>query len=832
MAAQNPHPAVPIVLGGRGHSTVRSDLDDWMTTSPTLAQALAVGCLSGLDQSLTELNIWDPAAGSGYAGGMLADALKSAGINVRYRGQDISERAVMAARERFASVPDAEVAHTDTLSEHHFANFSADLVIVDAPWGLNWQDSALAVRGRHNGGEFRFGLPQRSDSTWLFISLALEKLRPADQGGGRVAALVTPSSLSSGGSTAEVRRAILDAGLIESVTRLPEGLAPNTAIALYLLTFTNSTGRVARDTAMIADLRAQFTTEGRRRSMLPSAFDELESGIRKWKPGPRNRIIRTSQFIRRDVALARTTGNWRKLSWRLTSLNDTPVDSRLLESRYGPDSGIAVDGSPRETVDLDPGHHFEDDARDILKNLAGKGWPARRLSTLLASEPTLSDGTEESDESIFVPTTRGVVSATPSVTNSEGRVLRVPLEEGPIDTGFLAAWLNSELGQSSRRRAIDAGSTGAFVRALRSDAGSLMRWADELIVPVPPREVQSRIASADERLASFQAELDRRRASIWVSPDTADAVVAGVASAFDDSLSSWIEQLPYPIATALWTAETASSLGDKQLAYIHAWEAIVAFHATVLLSAGRGIPGSGDEMQASIRRTLHEHRLSIERATFGTWVVIAEKASSVVRQALDSGDRDELARVRSAFGDLEQAAIVRLASKALIKKFNEVNSKRNRWNGHSGYTSDVERQDQIESLIADLRELRRVLGEVWTQLVLVRAGSLVRGRNGYEQTAEVALGAKSPFRRSVYRVGEPMVSGGLYLVRDGSERPLHLLQFVQLRSAPSDARYTTYFYNRTEGSSVRLVSYQYGSERELMENVASFVEDFGELTGL
>jgi len=56
----------------------------------------------------------------------------------------------------------------------------------------------------------------------------------------------------------------------------------------------------------------------------------------------------------------------------------------------------------------------------------------------------------------------------------------------------------------------------------------------------------------------------------------------------------------------------------------------------VLLSACRSIPGTGDEMQASIRRALHEHRLSIERATFGTWAVIAEKASSDVRQVLDS----------------------------------------------------------------------------------------------------------------------------------------------------------------------------------------------------
>ena len=54
------------------------------------------------------------------------------------------------------------------------------------------------------------------------------------------------------------------------------------------------------------------------------------------------------------------------------------------------------------------------------------------------------------------------------------------------------------------------------------------------------------------------------------------------------------------------------------------------------------------------------------------------------------------------------------------------------------------------------------------------------------------------------------MDGELYLVREGSQSPLRLGQFVQLRAAPRNAQYTTYFYNRTEGTSVRMVSYQHG----------------------
>ena len=835
---KQPHPALSHVLsseeGSPSTDGPEERLSDVQTTSASLARALTVGLLSGLDQKLTELNVWDPAAGSGYAGAMLAEALTSAGVHVRYRGQEISDHAVRSARERFAGFADAEIVRVDTLAEDPFAGFAADLVVLDPPWGMGWANVAQVVEGRRRVGDFPFGLPQKIDSTWLFVSLALEKLRSAAEGGGRVAALVPPGALRFGGATAEMRRAILEAGLLESVTRLPEGLAPNTAIPLYLLTFTNRPKAVARGTAMIADLQTQFARNGALREMPLSAFMELESGLRTGKSGPRNRTVKLRQFTRRDVSLARETKAERKLSWRLTTYNDTPVDPELLESRYGPDSGVVLDGESRETVDLDPSEIFADRTQDILKDLKAKGWSSTRLSRLLAVEPESSTNAGRGTEGdLYVSTAHaGQVSTEQPETEAGGRTLTIRLDSDQVHPSFLAAWLNSEQGVASRTAAIAASSSGSHPHALRSDPTSLMRWADELIIPVPASIAQQvKLATADEQLGSFEADLRTRRASIWSSPESAETVVSRLAGAFDDSISSWLDHLPYPIATAFWTAETASSQADRQLGYVHAWEAVVAFHASVLLSAIRSMPGNGSEVQSAIRRTLSEQNLGIERASFGTWIVILEKTSSDLRRALQSGDADEISRVRRAFGDLGQAAVERLVSKDVIKKFNEVNSKRNRWLGHSGYTSGEERQARIDSLVSDVRELRHLLGDVWTQLVLVRAGVVDRGRGGYTQTVEVALGVKSPFRKSVFAVGDPMISGDLYLARDGSQSPLPLLRFVQLKAAPRDAQYTTYFYNRIEGANVRLVSYQHGSESELHAEAASLRDDFGELTG-
>lgn len=830
------HPAVQEALK-EPEVTPREDYgaawrDGELATSTSLARALSVGCLARLEPSLSSLNVWDPTAGLGVAGFTLTKALESVGVRVQYRGQDISDHAVTVCRNRFAGVGDAAIAACDSLLHDPFNSFEADLVIVDAPWGLNWSDSATALESRRAAGHFRFGMPQQSDATWLFISLAVEKLRPAANGGGRVAALVNPAALSRPGRTAEVRRHILGSGLLESVTRLPEGLAPNTSIPLYLLTLSNTRRTGSRNRVVVADLQTEFTANRSRRSIPISAFTELESGLRTGRPGPRNRTVGTREFIRRDAQIARTASDGYRLSWRLTTYCDTPIDEQFLANRYGRHAGVSVAGEPVEVIDLNPSHFFSTGFSELPRNLRGAGWSCVPLSRLLLREPEAVNKSivEAEVNQLFVPTTgRGRALAEPPDPEFDGRYLRIRLDGDAVEPHFLAAWLNSEVGQAETWRAIDASSSGGMIKALRSDRSALMRWADELIVPVPEKRVQLILASADERLTSFQADLDSQKQSIWAAPETAEEVVANIAKAFDDSLTTWLDQLPFPLASALWTAETAHSAGIQQRAYLHAWEAIVAFHATVLLSASRSDPIGSREVEADIRAALQEQNLGIERASFGTWIVIVEKLSRQFRDLLEGGDVDDVARVRRVFGELSLAGIERLTSKGIVKKFKEVNTKRNRWSGHGGYTSEDECTRQVVSLVSDLSDLRQLLGNVWAQLTLVRAGSGRRVRDGFEQTVEVAVGPRSPFANRVFRVGDLMMDGDLYLVKDGAQSPLRLGHFVQLRSAPHTAQYTTYFYNRTERDSVRMVSFQYGPESEVLDDVETFRDEFGGL---
>ncbi|MFP3471038.1 N-6 DNA methylase, partial [Micrococcus sp. SIMBA_144] len=109
---------------------------------------------------------------------------------------------------------------------------------------------------------------------------------------------------------------------------------------------------------------------------------------------------------------------------------------------------------------------FGDDSRELLRDMAAKGWPTRRLSSLLAREPeAVTDSADaQGERQLFVPTTWSGRAATDlSETNAGGRVLSVQLDDDSVYPPFMAAWLNSEQGVASRLRATENGSSGHHV---------------------------------------------------------------------------------------------------------------------------------------------------------------------------------------------------------------------------------------------------------------------------------------------------------------------------------------------------------------------------------
>ena len=300
---------------------------------------------------------------------------------------------------------------------------------------------------------------------------------------------------------------------------------------------------------------------------------------------------------------------------------------------------------------------------------------------------------------------------------------------------------------------------------------------------------------------------------VWADPSNPQGAVARFEPLLDDSITSWTAQLPYPVASALWTLESKSSSPKERLDQaFRVWDSYAIFLATVLLSACQQDEELEVRELGEISRILTREHLSASRATLATWRVIIDRLSSTFRTMAAKEDRDHVLQM---FGDPAPSTLERILDKRTPQLLSEVNAARNAWEGHPAAYSKPEQHAQVEKLEGLLFELRKTVGPAWTDLRLLRAGvaSQVAGKLYLE--VELVTGNAVPFRRHRMQVGRIMETDSLFLAAEGAAMPLPLSPLVQLQAAPAEDRYTCYFYNRLESpTDARYVSYQVASESD------------------
>ena len=148
--------------------------------------------------------------------------LRLAAMNMAIRGID------------FAFGKDA--ANSFTSDQH--PDLRADFVMANPPFNISeWWDAKLEGDPR-----WRYGTPPRGNANFAWISHMLHHLAPQ----GSMALLLANGSMSSGsGGEGEIRRALIEADLVECMVALPSQLFTNTQIPACIWFLTKSkTGRV------------------------------------------------------------------------------------------------------------------------------------------------------------------------------------------------------------------------------------------------------------------------------------------------------------------------------------------------------------------------------------------------------------------------------------------------------------------------------------------------------------------------------------------------------------------------------------------------------------
>ena len=141
-----------------------------------------------------------------------------------------------------------------------------DYLLANPPFGVEWKKVADSVKHEHEtkgfAGRYGAGLPRINDGSFLFLQHMISKMRPPEQGGGRLAIVFNGSPLftgAAGSGESEIRRWIIENDWLEAMVALPDQLFYNTGISTYFWIVTNRKSPNRKGKVQLIDARDSFT---------------------------------------------------------------------------------------------------------------------------------------------------------------------------------------------------------------------------------------------------------------------------------------------------------------------------------------------------------------------------------------------------------------------------------------------------------------------------------------------------------------------------------------------------------------------------------------------
>lgn len=139
--------------------------------------------------------------------------------------------------------------HSDTkVKGDQFIGKKFDYLITNPPFGVKWKKVEKEVKEEHeelgHGGRYGAGLPSISDGSFLFLMNLISKMKPASEGGSRLAIVFNGSPLFSGSPSSKknetsIRQWVIENDLLEAIVALPNQLFYNTGISTYIWVLSN-----------------------------------------------------------------------------------------------------------------------------------------------------------------------------------------------------------------------------------------------------------------------------------------------------------------------------------------------------------------------------------------------------------------------------------------------------------------------------------------------------------------------------------------------------------------------------------------------------------------
>ncbi|MGE3327468.1 MAG: N-6 DNA methylase [Acidimicrobiia bacterium] len=256
--------------------------------------------------------IFDPACGTGGMLSVAEDHLRDLNPQARLEvfGQELNAETYAICRsDMMLKGQDAShIAWGNSFSEdgHEGARFG--YLLANPPFGVEWKKVEATIRAEAEtkgfNGRFGAGLPRINDGSFLFLQHMIAKMKPAPEGGSRVAIVFNGSPLftgAAGSGESEIRRWIIENDWLEAVVALPDQLFYNTGISTYFWIVTNRKHPERQGKVQLIDARDLFvkmrkSLGEKRKEISPEQIAEITRLYGQFTEGDRVKVFPNSAF--------------------------------------------------------------------------------------------------------------------------------------------------------------------------------------------------------------------------------------------------------------------------------------------------------------------------------------------------------------------------------------------------------------------------------------------------------------------------------------------------------------------------------------------------------
>jgi type I restriction enzyme M protein len=265
--------------------------------------------------------LFDPACGTGGMLSVAEDYLRELNPEARLEvfGQELNEETYAICRsDMMLKGQDAShIVQGNSFDADGHQGQTFDYMLANPPFGVEWKQVERFVKDERDRlgyrGRFGAGLPAISDASFLFLQHMISKMKPAAEGGSRIAIVFNGSPLftgAAGSGPSEIRRWIIESDWLESVVALPDQLFYNTGISTYFWVVTNRKSEERRGKVQLVDARELFvkmqkSLGEKRKAISEDQIEEITRLYGDFVEGDRVKILPNESFGYQRITVER-----------------------------------------------------------------------------------------------------------------------------------------------------------------------------------------------------------------------------------------------------------------------------------------------------------------------------------------------------------------------------------------------------------------------------------------------------------------------------------------------------------------------------------------------